>query len=62
MMEIDFETLRNYLIDYFGTASMYNHVAIVELSEVESASPKELIEIAIRNNIDLDDFTYGVSR
>ena len=62
MMEIDFETLRNYLIDYLGTASMYNHVAIVELSEVESASPKELIEIAIRNDIDLDDFIYGVSR
>ena len=62
MMEIDFETLRNYLIDYLGTASMYNHVAIVELSEVESASPQELIELAIRNDIDLDDFIYGVSR
>ena len=62
MMEIDFETLRNYLIDYLGTASMYNHVAIVELSEVESASPKELIEIAIRNNIDLEDFTREITR
>ena len=41
---------------------MYNHVAIVELSEVESASPKELIEIAIRNNIDLEDFTREITR
>ena len=61
-MEIDFDALRDYLIDYFGTASSYNPVALIELTEVETASPKKLVEIAIRNNVDLDDFINTISR
>ena len=37
-------------------------MAVIELSEVESASPRKLIEIAIRNNIDLEDFTREITR
>jgi len=62
MEDIDFEALRDYLMDYFGTASMYNPAAVMELSEVENASPNKLVEIAIKNNIDLDDFVNDVSR
>ena len=57
-MEIDFDALRDYLI----TASSYKPVALIELTEVETASPKKLVEIAIRNNVDLDDFINTISR
>ena len=61
MEDIDFEALRDYLMDYCGTASMYNPASVMELSEVETASPNKLVEIAIKNNIDLDDFISGLS-
>lgn len=53
-MEIDIEKLRKDLIDYYGTA-MFNAspLAIIELTKVENASPQELINIALKNNIDL---------
>ena len=53
-MEIDIEKLRKDLIDYYGPA-MFNAspLAIIELTKVENASPQELINIALKNNIDL---------
>lgn len=58
MNEIDYEKLRNDLIDYYGTAS-YNGfpIAIIELSNVENASYEELINIAIKNNFNLNNYT-----
>lgn len=58
MNEIDYEKLRNDLIDYYGTAS-YNGfpMAIIELSNVENASYEELINIAIKNNFNLNNYT-----
>lgn len=57
MNEIDYEKLRNDLIDYYGTAS-YNGfpMAIIELSDVENASYEELINIAIKNNFNLNNY------
>lgn len=57
MNEIDYEKLRNDLIDYYGTAS-YNGfpIAIIELSDVENASYEELINIAIKNNFNLNNY------
>ena len=56
-MEINIDKLREDLIDYFGTA-MYNAspLAIIELSKVETASPQELINIALKNNFDLREY------
>ena len=57
MNEIDYDKLREDLIDYYGTAS-YNGfpMAIIELSNVENASYEELINIAIKNNFNLNNY------
>lgn len=57
MNEIDYEKLREDLIDYYGTAS-YNGfpMAIIELSNVENANNEELINIAIKNNFNLNNY------
>ena len=53
-MEIDYEKLRSDLINYFGSAMFSGlPMAIVDLSDVEVASNDKLIEIAIKNNLDL---------
>ena len=56
-MALDFEQLRQDLIDYFGTG-MYNAspLAIIELSKVQNATPEELIKIAKQNNFDLSQY------
>ena len=56
---IDYEKLRKDLIDYFGTAMSINPMAIMDLSRVESASDYELVEIAKRNNFDLNKYIKG---
>lgn len=53
---IDYEKLRKDLIDYFGTAMSFSPMAIMDLSRVESASDDELVEIAKRNNFDLNKY------
>ena len=57
MNEIDYDKLREDLIDYYGTAS-YNGfpMAIIELANVENASNDELINIALNNNINLNNY------
>lgn len=52
-MTIDVERLRRDLIDYFGTAMSMFPVAMMELSQVQNASPEKLIEIARKNGFDL---------
>lgn len=52
-MTIDVERLRRDLIDYFGTAMSVLPTAMMELSQVENASPEKLIEIAWKNEFDL---------
>lgn len=56
-MLIDIDSLRKYLIDYFGSAfNSGNYFAINELTKVENAKDEEIIEIALNNNILIDDF------
>lgn len=57
MLEIDIEKLREDLIDYYGTA-MFNSspLAVMELTKVENATPEELIQIALKNKIDLSNY------
>lgn len=48
-MEIDFELLRQDLLDYLGTAwTGGNPLAMAELSAVETATCEELLAIARR--------------
>ena len=56
MEEINIEELRKDLINYFGTAMQMYPVAMIELSQVETASEEELINIALKNGFDLDNY------
>ena len=52
--DIDISHLRRDLKDYYGTA-MFNAspMAIIELSRIEKASDKEIVEIALEKGFDL---------
>ena len=52
--EIDVDRLRRDLKDYYGTA-MFNAspLAVMELSKVERASDREIVEMALKNGVDL---------
>lgn len=53
----DIEHLRKDLCDYFGTAMInVSWLAITELTNVETASSDELINIALKNNFNLDKY------
>ena len=53
-MNIDYEKLRNDLIDYFGSAMVVvSPVAIFDIDRVERANESELIQIAIENGFDI---------
>jgi len=62
MEEYDIERLRDDLIDYYGTASMIYCVAMADLVRVQSASDSELIEIAINNGYNLEDYKVSYER
>ena len=51
-VEIDIEKLRSDLMDYFGTATCFFPVATMDLIKVQNATAEELINIALKNNID----------
>ena len=57
MQEIDFERLREDLVDYFGSA-MFNGfpMAVVDVTQVETASNEQLIQIAQANGFDLNNY------
>lgn len=57
---VNINRLREDLINYFGTAIFYNPMAIMELEEVKKASESKLIEIAIKNGFDLDNYKIRV--
>ena len=56
MEEIDVETLRADLMDYYGTAIPYYPQAILDLGRIESASEEEVVNIAVNSGFDLDDY------
>ena len=61
-MTIDVDKLRRDLMDYFGSAMQYYPQAVIELSKVESASPEELVNIALANGFDLSDYEVSKGR
>ena len=55
-MEIDYDRLREDLINYVGPATTIFPVATMDLIEIESASNENLIQIAIRYGFDIEDY------
>lgn len=53
---IDYESLRKDLINYFGSATPLFAMSIIDLSKIEYASNYELINIAINNGFDLSEY------
>ena len=54
---IDYEQLRNDLIDYYGTAMTGPFpMAVMEVTRVEKASDEELIKIAKKEHFSLDKY------
>ena len=62
-MYYNIEKLRRDLMDYFGTA-MSNGLgmAVIDLSEIENASPEKLIYIAKKNEFNLNKYMDDVER
>ena len=59
-MNIDFERLRQDLIDYFGTAMTIGFgTAIIDISKVENASNEELINIAKQNGFNINNYVIS---
>ena len=56
MGSIDIEQLRQDLIDFFGSATNTNPVAIMNITEIETADANELIDIAVENDFNLEDY------
>ena len=55
--EIDINRLRKDLKNYYGTAMFSaSPLAVMELSKVERASDREIIEMALKNGIDLQKY------
>ena len=53
-MDIDLGRLRNDLEEYYGTAVFSGMpMAVVELSQAQTASPQELVDMARRAGFDL---------
>lgn len=56
-MDIDVTALRRDLEDYYGAAAFSGFpAALVDLAQVESASPRELVELSRRAGFDLRDY------
>ena len=56
-MDIDLSRLKSDLEDYCGSAMFSGlPMAVVELSQVENASPQQLAELARRAGFDLGDY------
>ncbi len=56
-MDIDIEKLRRELEDYYGAAVFSGlGAAVIDLAKVENASPQQLVEIALREGMDLGRF------
>lgn len=58
--EIDVKKLRRDMEDYYGTAMAGGFpMAVMELSEVEHMSDREVVELAKRNGVDLRKYIVG---
>lgn len=58
MENIDIEKLRQHIIDYYGTAMINSSpTAMMDLLEVENASNEKVLSLALKNSINLNNFT-----
>ena len=56
-MEYDYVSLRDDLLDYFGTATFSSFpMSMVDLSHVDRASNEQLLHIAMQNGFDLNKY------
>ena len=54
---MDYDLLKEDLMDYYGSAMITEFpMAVVELSEIESASNLELVKLAKKAGIDLNKY------
>ncbi len=61
MNNIDYDRLRNDLLNYFySLAFTVNMAAVLESDRVKKASPNELINIALENGFNLEDYTIKI--
>lgn len=61
MNNIDYDRLRNDLLDYFySLAFTINMAAILESDRVKKASQSELIDIAIENGFNLEEYKINI--
>ncbi|MCR5586110.1 MAG: hypothetical protein K6F77_01080 [Lachnospiraceae bacterium] len=51
--DIDFESLRDDLMDHYGTAMGDFPMAVMDVVDVETASQSELVELADEAGIDI---------
>ena len=58
---MDYNKLRNDLIDYLGTSINYYPMVIVEIEEVYRANDEGLIRLALRYGFNLDDYNNDKS-
>lgn len=57
---VDVDALRSYLLDYCGTAMFSGFpAALMDVADVDGASPEELIAIAERLGVDPAQFAVG---
>lgn len=55
-MNIDYEKLRQDLVDYFGSAMVFFPVAVMDVVRIENASDEELLQVANQNGFDLSKY------
>ncbi len=56
MENIDYEKLREDLINYYGSATTFYPASYMDVIKVQNANNEELIYIAQQNNFDLEDY------
>ena len=62
-MYYNIEKLRRDLMDYFGTAMSNGlDMAVIDLSEIENASPDKLVEIAEKNGFNINNYMEEYER
>ena len=62
-MYYNIEELRRDLMDYYGTAMSNGFgMAVIDLSEIENASPEKLINIAKKLGVDLRNYIEDIER
>lgn len=60
LVDIDIDALREYLLDYCGSAMCSGFpAAVVDLGRISSASGEELCEIAEELGVDLRKFVFS---